>query len=50
MLRVGNVVSNEPGIYVKGFGGVRIEDTVLVTSSGPECLTKFDMGLDAIRV
>ena len=49
-LRVGNVVSNEPGIYVKGFGGVRIEDTVLVTSSGPECLTKFDRDLDAMRV
>jgi Xaa-Pro aminopeptidase len=49
-LRVGNVVSNEPGIYVKGFGGVRIEDTVLVTPSGPERLTEFDRELDAIRV
>ena len=49
-LSVGNVVSNEPGIYVKGFGGVRIEDTVLVTSSGPERLTNFDTGLDAMRV
>jgi Xaa-Pro aminopeptidase len=47
---MGNVVSNEPGIYVKGFGGVRIEDTVLVTSSGPKRLTNFDAGLDAIRV
>ncbi len=50
ILNVGNVVSNEPGIYVKGFGGVRIEDTVLVTPSGPERLTKFDTGLDAMRV
>jgi len=49
-LAVGNVVSNEPGIYIKGFGGVRIEDTVLVTSSGPERLTNFDTGLDAMRV
>ncbi|MEE8354953.1 MAG: Xaa-Pro peptidase family protein [Candidatus Bathyarchaeia archaeon] len=49
-LTVGNVVSNEPGIYKKGFGGVRIEDTVLVTSSGPERLTKFDTSLDAMRV
>ncbi len=49
-LTAGNVVSNEPGIYVKGFGGVRIEDTVLVTPSGPERLTKFDTGLDAMRV
>ena len=49
-LAVGNVVSNEPGIYIKGFGGVRIEDTVLVTSSGPERLTNFDTGLDDMRV
>ena len=50
IISVGNVVSNEPGIYVKGFGGVRIEDTVLVTSSGPERLTNFEKGLDAMRV
>ena len=49
-LALGNVVSNEPGIYVKGFGGVRIEDTVLVTSSGPERLINFDTGLDSMRV
>ena len=50
ILAVGNVVSNEPGIYVKGFGGVRIEDTVLVTSSGSERLINFDKDLDAMRV
>jgi Xaa-Pro aminopeptidase len=50
VLTKGNVVSNEPGVYLKGFGGVRVEDTVLVTASGPERLTKFDKGLDAIRV
>ncbi len=49
-LWVGNVVTNEPGIYLKGFGGVRIEDTVLVTPSGPECLTNFNRDLDAMRV
>lgn len=49
-LQTGNVVTNEPGIYLKGYGGVRIEDTVLVTSSGPERLTRFDRGLDAMRV
>jgi len=49
-LSAGNIVSNEPGIYLKDWGGVRIEDTVLVTGSGPERLTKFNKELDAMRV
>jgi Xaa-Pro dipeptidase len=46
ILRNGNVVSNEPGIYIHGFGGVRIEDTVLITKGGPRRLTDYprDMG------
>jgi Xaa-Pro aminopeptidase len=40
ILRVGNVVTDEPGIYVVGFGGVRIEDTVLVHRNKGERLTK----------
>ena len=38
-LAVGNVVSVEPGIYLVGYGGVRIEDTVLVQKNGAQKLT-----------
>jgi len=40
VLEEGNVVSNEPGIYIQGFGGVRIEDTVWVHRDKGENLTK----------
>ncbi len=38
-LRVGDIVTVEPGVYLPGVGGVRIEDTVLVTADGYEPLT-----------
>lgn len=41
----GMVVTVEPGIYVPGVAGVRIEDDVLVTDSGIEILTKYPKGL-----
>jgi len=38
-LRAGFVVTVEPGVYLEGLGGIRIEDTVLVGVDGPEILT-----------
>lgn len=40
VLKAGNVVTDEPGIYIVGFGGVRVEDTVLVNRNNGDRLTK----------
>jgi Xaa-Pro aminopeptidase len=38
-LKAGMVITVEPGIYIKGWGGIRIEDMVLVTKTGGRVLT-----------
>ncbi len=45
VLVAGNVVSVEPGIYLSGIGGCRIEDIVAVTEEGCEVLTGFTKDL-----
>lgn len=44
-LRLGTVVTIEPGIYRAGWGGVRIEDDVHLSANGPQILTNFSREL-----
>jgi Xaa-Pro aminopeptidase len=41
----GNIITNEPGIYLPGIGGVRIEDDMLVTENGIKRLTHSEKEL-----
>ncbi len=41
VLRAGQVVTLEPGVYVEGVGGIRIEDDVAIGAAGTESLTQF---------
>jgi Xaa-Pro aminopeptidase len=50
VLRPGMVITVEPGIYLPGWGGVRIEDDVLVTRTGHEVLTSLPKRLQDIVV
>ena len=46
VLKPGNVVTIEPGIYIDDVGGVRIEDDVLITENGAEVLTQLGRDID----
>ena len=45
-LVAGDVIAIEPGLYRHGFGGVRLEDLVLVTENGAELLTDYPYELE----
>jgi Xaa-Pro aminopeptidase len=47
-LKAGMALTIEPGVYIEGFGGIRIEDTVLVTARGCEILTPTSKDLRVI--
>lgn len=48
VLKPAMVFTNEPGVYVPGFGGVRIEDDVLITKGGPQVLSTTSRDLIAV--
>lgn len=47
IIPVGCVMTIEPGLYFKGFGGVRIEDMVLIAKNGYKNLTNFPKDLNS---
>ena len=49
VLEPGMVITIEPGIYLPGWGGVRLEDDVLVTPDGHEVLTRVPKDLESLR-
>ena len=50
VLRAGMIVTVEPGIYRPGWGGIRIEDDVLVTPDGVEILTSAPKSLESLAL
>jgi len=50
LLKLGMVVSCEPGIYESGFGGFRHSDTVLITEDGAEVITYYPRDLESLTI
>ncbi|WP_080794756.1 aminopeptidase P family protein [Corynebacterium pacaense] len=48
VLEAGSTLTIEPGIYVPGRGGVRIEDTLIITNGAPEIITKVGKDLRVV--
>lgn len=48
-LKEGNVFSNEPGIYLPGHYGVRLEDVLFLRRNGAECLTELSHDLKIVK-
>ncbi|MDO5557714.1 MAG: Xaa-Pro peptidase family protein [Clostridia bacterium] len=49
ILKENMVLTNEPGIYIPGMFGIRIEDTVLINKDGAESLTKSNRDIIVIK-
>lgn len=50
ILEPGMITSSEPAIFVPGFAGYRIADTVLITAEGPDSMTVYPRKLDDVVI
>lgn len=47
-IKAGMVITIEPGLYIPGWGGMRVEDSILIKETGCEPLNKFDRNLISV--